>query len=83
MNTLIASRPQTNTSPEFKGIKTSLFDLVGWLAKTNTSPEFKGIKTSFSHVPYEPVKQIPALNSKGLIPVFPFQPAAGANKYQP
>ena len=41
----IGADMQTNTSPEFKGIKTPVPHLWRRLGETNTSPEFKGIKT--------------------------------------
>ena len=41
----------SNTSPEFKGIKTANFAISQQRWDSNTSPEFKGIKTScFYHV---------------------------------
>ena len=52
---------EVNTSPEFKGIKTTSANLVRVVVKVNTIPEFKWIKTTyftlFLHIPrskYQP-----------------------------
>ena len=70
-------------SPEFKGIKTWPCSNVSRIPRLQASPEFKGIKTSLLPPAGLPLGFKPALNSKGLRPLYPGRIRQGGTRFKP